>query len=193
MKKNNPPAPPLKNNLETRLTYRQHPKLSWRTIQRLGTLGGGLNAGIATTRFAGDPLARTFVEKTFTARDVAARTAHKEIALLKQVGDHGHITRMYDHFVDVGAGKACVYMEYCELGSLYDVIVKVKSGEGRLVVNEHKVWEWLGQMLEALVYCHLGPRPDDKAECLNWAAVYHRDISKLGSLDGVRCISQCTN
>ena len=166
---------PVKNNLETSITYLKRPKFQWLTIQRLGTLGGGLNAGIATARFKHDPLDRVFVEKSFKTSDVKERIAHKEIALLKQVGDHMHITRMYDHFIDERARRACLYMEHCDKGSLLDVIMNCGSNQ---CVNEHNVWDWFIQILSALVYCHLGPRPEVESECLNWATIYHRDISK---------------
>ncbi|KAI8943490.1 hypothetical protein NX059_001493 [Plenodomus lindquistii] len=136
-------------------------------------MGGGLNAGIAMVRFKDDPLHRVFIEKRFKPHDVGERTAHKEVSLLKQVGDHANITKMLDHFIDEEAHRACVYLEFCDKGSLLDML---RQGDGTQRINEHKVWEWLCQIMEALVYCHFGPNPENETESLNWATIYHRDV-----------------
>ncbi|KAF1844634.1 kinase-like protein, partial [Cucurbitaria berberidis CBS 394.84] len=159
--------------LQHGITFRKQPKHQWEMIKFLGSMGGGLNAGIAKVRTKDDPLGRVFIEKRFSETDVFFKIAHKEIALLHQVGDHPYITRMIDHFVDERVKKASVYMEFCDMGSLMDVVLKVCEGQR---VNEHKLWQWLLQSMEALVYCHRGHAPDDERAVMNWARIYHRDI-----------------
>lgn len=137
-------------------------------------MGGGINAGIAKVRTKDDPLNRVFIEKRFDSKHIDFKIAHREIALLHQVGDHPHITTMIDHFVDEKARKASVYMEFCDMGSMMDAWLKIRKGKDR--VNEHKLWQWFVQTMDALVYCHRGHKPDDERAVMNWARIYHRDI-----------------
>ena len=167
------PVPTVKNNLQNGIRFRKQPKFQWEVIEFLGSMGGGLNAGIAKVRTKDDPLGRVFIEKRFNKEEILYKIAQKEMALLYQVGDHPFITRMVDHFVDERTNKASIYMEFCDMGSLNDVIEEVMRGQR---VNEHKVWQWLIQSMEALVYCHRGHEPNNERAVMNWARIYHRDI-----------------
>lgn len=171
---------PPRTFLATSIQYQKQPKLPWTVIRELTSNTGGLNAGIFQVRSAKDPLGRIFIEKRFKPTEFDNGIVYREIQLLFQISDHPHIPRMIDHFVDNVQKKASVYMENCELGSLEKLIGKVDK-EHR--VNEHKVWMWFIQAMEALVYCHRGPEPDnDKSVLDSWCIIYHRDIKPANIL-----------
>ncbi|CAO2648602.1 Nn.00g078690.m01.CDS01 [Neocucurbitaria sp. VM-36] len=170
----------MRNNLQNGIKFRTQPKLHWETIKSLGSMGGGINAGIAKVRTKDDPLGRVFIEKRFSADHILYKIAHKEMALLYQVGDHPYITTLIDHFVDEMAKKASVYMEFCDRGSLMDILSIIRNGQQR--VNEHKLWRWFIQSMDALVYCHRGHEPDNDRAVMNWARIYHRDLKPANIL-----------
>ncbi len=136
-----------KSYLQNSIEFRAQPKRKWTVVQEFGSMGGGINGGIAKVK-TDDPLNRFFIEKRFSRDDIFYGCAHREIALLHQVGDHPNITRLYDHFVDEKANKASMYMEFCNMGSLQDVSVKVQEGQR---LNEHKLWRWFIDSMEAIV------------------------------------------
>jgi serine/threonine protein kinase len=44
-------------------------------------------------------------------------------------------------------------------------------------VHERKIWQWLIELMDTLVYMHRGPEPEnDRNVLLYWNSVYHRDI-----------------
>lgn len=77
--------------------------------------------------------------------------------------------------------KAMIYMEYCEGGSLQDLINERVSS--KMPISEEYVWNILFQLTSALLYCHLGLQVDnkgrvssDRREIALWNPVLHRDI-----------------
>lgn len=160
-----------------RVQYRPQPRQSWHLLKNLGKLNGGLNASIAKVSCS-NPSARgmVFIEKRFGAQEFKYRVAHREIQLLHQISDHMNIVTMVDHFLDKGALRAAVYLEYCDLGSLDAVVYQVAKGRH---VHERKVWSWFFQLCGALTYCHWGPEPsksDDEIFQSGWSRIYHRDV-----------------
>jgi serine/threonine protein kinase len=157
----------------------------WTVIQPLGTLNGGLNAGITTVKCNSNPraLGKIFIEKRFGAKQFKYRVPHHEIQLLHQINDHMNIATMVDHFLHEASLTAAVYLEYCNMGSLDAVVYEVAKGRGR--VHERKVWAWFFQICGALAYCHCGPDPkmsDDDVFQSGWSRIYHRDIKPANIL-----------
>ncbi|EOA88478.1 hypothetical protein ACJQWK_01781 [Exserohilum turcicum] len=160
------------------IKYQSRPQQKWTPIKHLGTLNGGLNAGIAQVRCS-NPKAQgmIFIEKRFAAQEFQYKVAYREIQLLHQISDHINIVTMVDHFLNEAAAKAAVYLEYCDLGSLDKVVLEIATKGYR--VHEWKVWNWFFQICGALAYCHFGPQPDmsdDEVFQSGWSRVYHRDI-----------------
>lgn len=168
--------PPSKEapKLQKQLELQKQPKKRWKVVQQLGTQGGGLNEGINKVEAENDPYDRFFIEKVFTREHIQHGWAEKEIVLLHQVCDHDNVVEYVDHYLDIPGLKSSLYMEYCESGSLENVITAVRKGSA---VHERKIWRWFISVMGALVYCHYGPNPDDeRSSRLYWDSVYHRDI-----------------
>lgn len=78
--------------------------------------------------------------------------AQKEIKFHKILGDHPHISKLYDHF------DTCLILEFCSRGDLYEAI---HSGNGPVTTPDIK--DVFQQILTAVEYCHS-------------RGVYHRDL-----------------
>lgn len=78
--------------------------------------------------------------------------AQKEIKFHKILGDHPHISKLYDHF------DTCLILEFCSRGDLYEAI---HSGNGPVTTPDIK--DVFQQILTAVDYCHS-------------RGVYHRDL-----------------
>jgi serine/threonine protein kinase len=152
------------------------PKFQWLTIQELGDQGGGCNGGIVKVRFKGDLYPkRCFIEKRFSRDIVVRNMARKEIYLLRQLGDWPGVVKMVDHYLDESRKKASVWLEYCDGGDLQALISRCRRENQR--VHERKIWDWLMILMDALVYLHRGPNPEnDRDVHLYWNVVYHCDI-----------------
>ncbi|KAF1831987.1 kinase-like protein [Decorospora gaudefroyi] len=164
------------------IEYQTKPKQEWSLIKRLGTMNGGLNTGISKVECKEKQPGMVFIEKRFGPREFRQNIPHREIQMLHQISDHANIPRMVDHFIDAPNRTAAVYLEYCDLGSLENVVMQVAHGKH---VNEHKVWNWFIQLTEALVYCHRGPKSeltDDEITQSDWSRVFHRDIKPANIL-----------
>ena len=175
MSANSKKGPSLKITLEVQTK----PKRKWQVIQSFGSLNGGMNGGIFKVVEESDPFDRFFIEKRFPANLVRDKVVNKEIALLYQLSDDEGITKMVDHFIDVRKGEASIYMEYCDAGSIADVVVAVKPDR---LVHERKLWKWMISLMDALVYCHRGPKPEDLASLKYWNAIFHRDLKPANVL-----------
>jgi len=165
------------------VTYQPKPREIWTVIQKLGSMGGGLNGGISKVQCS-NPKARgmVFIEKRFNKDAFENDVPRKEIQILHQVQDHENITKMVDHFFDKRKPDGAVYLECCTVGNLADVALNVAMGAH---VNEHKIWRWFYELSSALTYCHRGPQPemtDDEIFQSGWSKIYHRDIKPANIL-----------
>jgi serine/threonine protein kinase len=163
------------------ISYQAQPKERWSVIERLGTMNGGLNSGI--TKVVAKAAPKTvFIEKRFNATQFKHKVPYREIQMLYQVSDYANIAKMVDHFLDESTQSAAVYLEFCDLGSLDVVVEQVADGKH---VHEHKVWNWLIQLTEAVAYLHRGPDPsmsDDELLQSGWSRMFHRDIKPANIL-----------
>jgi serine/threonine protein kinase len=162
--------------MRSEFEYQKRPRRQWKVVQEFGSKGGGLNGGIARVELKDDPIDRNFIEKRFQASHVTdPYFAEKEISLMYQLQDHENIAKMVDDFLDAKAMKASIYMEFCNAGDMEDVIRAVR--EKKQYVHEGTIWKWFMGCMDALVYIHYGPRPDDYAFTRKyWNQIYHRDI-----------------
>lgn len=69
--------------------------------------------------------------------------------------------------------EARIYLEFCDGGDLQG-IVEARKQYGP--VHKRKIWKWFIGIIDALVYCHRGPEPEDERKVHCWNVVYHQDI-----------------
>lgn len=79
---------------------------------------------------------------------------------MKQLS-HPNIVAFIDDDYDEASGMYDLYMEYCEKGSLFDLIEekKQKRPDQKTYIEEHYIWEVVVQLLAALYVCHYGQQP----------------------------------
>ena len=70
-----------------------------------------------------------------------------EIAVMKQL-DHPNVVKLYQYYYDKSSGNMYLIMEYCEGGSILDVLQNDGS------VPADTVASYTQQILSALCYCH---------------------------------------
>ncbi|KAI4164437.1 MAG: hypothetical protein LQ342_002084 [Letrouitia transgressa] len=164
-----------------------------KSIDEGNGLIGGLNEGIRLVQHK--ETGRRCVEKRVNANmDILVR----EILLL-QVLRHPNIVKYIDGFYDKTAWnyhKAGVYLQYCDLGTVKDLIKKYCEHNGPLPSRERSyipeafVWHTFRSLASALRYLHFGIEADDQrsAEELDkvvksqsyqrnvWPPIRHRDI-----------------
>jgi serine/threonine protein kinase len=165
----------VKHCKQLSVQYQTQSKERWSVVERLGTMNGGLNAGIAKVQAKRHP-GMVFIEKRFGAKEFKHKAPYREIQMLYQVGDHRNVAKMADHFLDESTQTAAVFLEYCNQGNLESIVAHVADGKH---VNEHKVWSWFIQLTEAVAYLHRGPNPsmsDDELHQSRWSRMFHRDI-----------------
>lgn len=86
-------------------------------IERL-PVASGMAAGIYVVRSKRS--GNKYIEKSFQKKDVRKGRAQIEIAILQKLQGHPGITKLVDVELDDRSGS--LYMEHCEMGSLYDLI-----------------------------------------------------------------------
>ncbi|KAI9713308.1 MAG: hypothetical protein M1812_006667 [Candelaria pacifica] len=99
---------------------------------------------------------------------------------------HPYICAYIDAYIVEFPPVSCLYMEYCELGDLHDVIDAYRLRGLYRRVPEAFVWQVFLQMVQALCYIHQGlegwdaisrAATDGDATGVNgWMQVIHRDI-----------------
>jgi NIMA (never in mitosis gene a)-related kinase 2 len=74
---------------------------------------------------------------------------------------HPNIVAFIDNDYGEASGEYDLYMEYCEKGSLFDLIEEKKGGNPgqETYVEEHYIWNVVIQLLAALYVCHYGEQP----------------------------------
>ncbi len=142
--------------------------------------GGGLNEGINIVRYKKNN--NLFVQKKLPS---AYRESEREILFLN-VLKHPDIITYIDAYIPLGRSHAgaSLYMEYCELGTLQDLIEKYlkrnrqNPREPHAYIPERFVWHVLESMASALLYIHHGVSPDDyhAIHTKDWSSIVHRDI-----------------
>lgn len=137
---------------------------------------GALNGGVFVVKRKVDGL--RCVEKRIPPGEVVRGILTKELVTLRSL-EHPNITQYVDAFISLHSvpPAACLYMEYCDLGSLQDIVDKYHRRHDGSYIPESFIWHAFHCMLKALAYMHHGiidinsffPLP-------NWKSVLHRDI-----------------
>ncbi|KAF2121286.1 kinase-like domain-containing protein [Lophiotrema nucula] len=124
---------------------------------------GAMNAGVYIVKSLVN--GKLYTEKTFKKEDIEKHNARREAEYLRECW-HTHITYLknivFDELAEViGKGPICysVFLEYCSLGSLGDLILEHQK-RGRKI-GEVFAWHVFIQMADALRYLHHGPQPGD--------------------------------
>ena len=137
---------------------------------------GCFNAGIVVVERRQD--GKKCIEKRLKPDQVLSGGAELEIAILRGL-KHPNVCQYIDAFIDKNPRRprAILYVEYCELGTLDDVLEKYFQRRQR--VPEGAVWSIFMQLTKALGYCQLGIQNALRREevpCLGWVGVVHRDM-----------------
>ena len=142
----------------------------FRLIKRIKN-GGGLNQGINIVQ-----------HKKMLPND--DQETEREILFLN-VLKHPNIINYIDAYLPRAPSNksASLYLEYCELGTLDDLIKKYAEHNkrypgARAHIPEPFIWHVLESMASALQYIHHGIGPDGKQVELDkvWPCIVHRDI-----------------
>ena len=157
---------------------------------------GALNGGVFVVRRKRDGL--VCVEKRVAPEHVAEGGLIEELVVLRRL-DHPNITNYIDAFVclDVQPPAASLYMGYCDLGSMSDLLRKYRSrnkhsttgaanhGGGaaregtprRYYIPESFVWHTFHCLLKALTYLQCGAIDGrDFVPVQDWCKIIHQDI-----------------
>lgn len=146
--------------------------------QNPDTMGGqgAYNAGVLIVERRHDRL--RCIEKRLKPEEVVAGHARFEITVLRDLR-HPNVVKYVDAYLDEDPRRplATLYMEYCELGTLEDLLDKYFQRRQR--VPEGVVWYIFLQLTQALGYCQLGIRNVLNSEQIpqpSWVGVVHRDM-----------------
>jgi serine/threonine protein kinase len=149
-------------------------KWKWNPVRQLE--GGSVNGGIRIVQ--GERNDVYHVEKKSTPTSFRRGEPSREIKINIQVSwpAHPYICQMVDYYYDSRIEEAGFYMEWCELGNLYSLIVNRKAA--RKPFEEKYVWLWFLQLFDALSYCHYGNdrlKPGDSQRTKgSWDMIWHR-------------------
>lgn len=138
---------------------------------------GGMNGGVFVVRMNGNP-SRMFVEKRFKPSDLVI--ARPEIEMLHRV-KHGSLTFYIDAFITDSPPAASLYVEFCDRGSLDNIIRKYfeLTQDPKPTVPEAFVWHAFIGLCDGLAYLETGvSHTGGKSRSRNskWVPVLHRDI-----------------
>jgi serine/threonine protein kinase len=139
---------------------------------------GGMNGGVFVVRIKGLS-SRVFVEKRFKPDSITF--AIEEIQMLRRVC-HSSLTFYNAAFVTPDLRNASVYVEFCDRGSLEDMI-KEFSKRGNAYpapsVPEAFVWHVFTGLCDGLAYLQGGEsfyrNPNAKSRS-DWVPILHRDV-----------------
>ncbi|KUJ17998.1 kinase-like protein [Mollisia scopiformis] len=143
---------------------------------------GGMNGGVYVVRLKGAPT--LFVEKRFLTGATNFKMAQNEIKLMHRV-IHGALTFYINGFIT--PTKCAVWMEFCDLGSLGDIMKRYKEKRAASLLDkphlpEKFLWHCFIGLCDALAYLQSGLHytkdavkdPNKKAK--GWISILHRDI-----------------
>ena len=158
-------------------------------VKQLNT-PGALNEGIfEVEKFEGRRAGqRCILKRIAFYRGRRGRLNLREIEIL-QVLKHPNIVKFIDGCIPRGPeGVAELYIEYCDRGSLQDLLNRYIRYNKDYDYDHHPyeyipeafLWEFFRSMASALAYLHFGVDPDDfdnpPAVDKDWPYILHRDI-----------------
>ena len=177
--------PPGRQNLSKKSLLKDY-----KIIKQLNN-NGAMNDGIALVeKIADKRQGKRYILKRilFGGKGVSSRYNLREIEIL-HVLDHPNIIKFIDGCIPrVPRGLAELYVEYCDRGSLQDLLYRyVEYNEDYDYPNqpwenipEAFVWHVFRSLASALAYLHFGVRHNDPNNPPrireNWPYILHRDI-----------------
>ncbi|KAI1875521.1 uncharacterized protein JN550_001807 [Neoarthrinium moseri] len=188
-----PPPPPgylhVKSGLQIERNKVQNTALTLK-YQRVKTLDagdgqmGGMNGGVYAVRNKDNGV--LCVEKNFKTHDrVLVKLAWKEIYFTKKVV-HNTIVHYLDGFIQDNPFKATLYLEFCDCGSLEDIMVNAKARKKARKMDwddfipESFIWHAFRSLADALHYLQTGTsglsRDLETNDTSTWKPIVHRDI-----------------
>lgn len=114
------------------------------------------------------------IEKRMKAEDIKKGLSRREVDTLLQLRHCPYITKILDCYINPRQLEGSIFLEYCRLGTLADLVVKHRNA--RTPIGEHYIWTWGTQLAEALSYCFNGPHPNDPRVRAKWNYTIHRDL-----------------
>ncbi|KAI9800909.1 MAG: hypothetical protein M1833_003046 [Piccolia ochrophora] len=122
------------------------------------------------------------VQKILKSEDVAFGSAELEIRILRDLR-HRHVVTYVDAFLDTFSYTASLFTEYCDLGTLDELIARFATH--RRLIPEDFIWHVFTSLIEGLVYCHTGHTSSNMVSHYThkpgWLTVLHRDL-KAGNI-----------
>lgn len=143
----------------------------YKVQKQLGNNGGGMNNGIEIVSRD----RQGYIKKNLDDKEVKKGYAKREVDFLRQLKGHPHIVKMVDWYIDWNKERAGIYMEYCSMGSMEQLILRHRAHNMRMI-NERDITLWFYQLADALAYCHYGPNPYSARALEQWNTVYHRGM-----------------
>lgn len=142
---------------------------------------GGMNGGVFVVRMKNLPT-RLFIEKRFKAEQLEVGKA--EIDLIRKLNHSALTNYSAAAFVDQPNLKmASLYIEFCDRGSLDDLIRAYKSRQTIArpppIPPEAFIWHAFGGLLDALVYLQIGTgllHLKNPSRPARWTPMLHRDM-----------------
>lgn len=135
-----------------------------------------MNDGVFIVRMIGIP-DRYFVEKRFLCDESMIKHARKEIEMIRRCRHQALSTYVAGFITDSSPFAGSVYVEFCDKGSLEDVIKAYKKHQAK--VPEGIIWHAFLGLFDGLAYLQGGgrsmtarPNPPNP----NWRPLLHRDI-----------------
>jgi len=118
-----------------------------------------------------------YIEKRFSAKNLA-QTALEEIRIAHFL-NHPCLTNIHFAFIEPGNIGASVYFEFCDRGSLQDLIKNYSKRDPEELIPEAFLWHAFAGLIDALTYLTHGKGYIAHTNALadpNWAPFIHRDI-----------------
>jgi NIMA (never in mitosis gene a)-related kinase len=142
----------------------------YKVIQKLGEKAGGWNGGIVLVSHRGTGELR--VEKKLNPKWIREGRADQERDTLERLRDSASVTTLLDSYISHSRVEGSLFLEYCDGGSMYDLIKRHQAAELR--IPERAIWEIFLSLAQAIQYCHLGANKPPYSS--RWKPILHCDI-----------------
>lgn len=119
---------------------------------------------------------KRFIAKRIAAHGVSREQAIAEVETLIRIRGRQNLNSMEEYFWNAGRTHLTVILEYCEAGTLDDMIRLYRRQERR--VPEDLIWHVMLSVAKALAFLHWGvfdAQRDTKYQH-HWDTIYHLDI-----------------
>ncbi|KAK3631065.1 Rho-associated protein kinase 2 [Elasticomyces elasticus] len=145
------------------------------------TVGKGLAPGVNMVRCRNND--QIYAEKVVTmGTEYQRNRAMSEVNALTQImhgGAPDYINNMLESFYSPGAQFGSIILEYCDAGTMFDKIERLKDKKD--MAEENFAWNCLAGLSKALHFIHTGIDVGDafRSEPKQWNTLCHLDIKPL--------------